>query len=148
MGCDMPDQRGDEVANALDALSDAIERNTGDERLLQGRLAGLRRERAAGTAVTTALEQEPTPGTMELLGRILSRLMEASGNARRALARTMRSEGTSIPAIARVFGVTHQRVSNILSRPAAVPPPILHEAAAAGDPPGDADGGSAASGLG
>lgn len=142
----MQDQRGDEVATALDALSDAIERNTGDERMLQGRLAGLRRERASGTGITTALQEEPSPGTMELLGRILSRLMEASGNARRALARSMRAEGTSIPAIARVFGVTHQRVSNILSRPNAVPAPVLHEAAAAGDAPGEADRGAA--GLG
>lgn len=143
----MPEQREDEVARALDALSDAIERNTGDERMLQGRLAGLRRERASGTAVTAALQEEPSPGTMELLGRILSRLMDASGTARRSLARSMREEGTSIPTIARVFGVTHQRVSNILSRPGAVPPPVLHEAAALGDPPDEANGGSAA-GLG
>lgn len=144
----MANDRGDEVIGAVDSLIDAIERNTGDERMLLGRLNSLRRDRAGGKTVTSTLEDEPNPGTMQLLGRVLSRLMEASGNARRALARSMRSEGTSIPAIARVFGVTHQRVSNILSRPAAVPPPILHEAAAAGDPPGDADGGSAASGLG
>lgn len=143
----MRHERGDEVGAALDALSDAIERNAGDERMLQGRLAALRRERASGTGVTKALEQEPVPGTMALLGQILSRLMETSGTARRALARSMRSEGTSIPAIARVFGVTHQRVSNILSRPAAVPPPVLHEASAVGDPSRETDGGSAA-GLG
>jgi hypothetical protein len=125
----MANDRGDEVTGALDALSDAIERNTGDERLLLGRLTSLRRERAAGKAVTAALAEEPNPGTMQLLGRILARLMDASGNARRSLARSMRAEGTSIPAIARIFGVTHQRVSNILSRPAA-PPPVLHEAEA------------------
>ena len=129
----MANERGDEVTIALDALSDALERNSGDERMLQGRLASLRRERASGTAVTAALEQEQDPGTMQLLGRILARLMEASGNARRALARTMRSEGASIPAIARIFGVTHQRVSNILSRPAGVSGPVLHDASAADD---------------
>jgi DNA invertase Pin-like site-specific DNA recombinase len=123
----MSDERGDEVLSALDALSDAIERNSGDERLLLGRIHGLRRARSGGTGMTGALEAEPSPGTMQLLGRILSRLMDASGTARRALARSMRNEGTSIPAIARIFGVTHQRVSNILNRPAAVPGPVLHE---------------------
>src|SRR5579872_3251860 len=44
----MRHERGDEVGAALDALSDAIERNAGDEHMLQGRLAGLRRERASG----------------------------------------------------------------------------------------------------
>lgn len=123
----MVDERGDEVAGALDALSDAIERNSGDERMLLGRIHGLRRARSSGVGMTSALENEPSPGTMQLLGRILSRLMEASGTARRALARGMRAEGTSIPAIARIFGVTHQRVSNILNKPTAVPGPVLHE---------------------
>ncbi len=123
----MVDERGDDVAGALDALSDAIERNSGDERMLLGRIHGLRRARSSGVGMTSALENEPSPGTMQLLGRILSRLMEASGTARRALARGMRAEGTSIPAIARIFGVTHQRVSNILNKPTAVPGPVLHE---------------------
>jgi len=123
----MVEDRGDEVAGALDALSDAIERNSGDERMLLGRIHGLRRARSGGAGMTAALENEPSPGTMQLLGRILSRLMEASGTARRSLARNMRAEGTSIPAIARIFGVTHQRVSNILNKPTAVPGPVLHE---------------------
>ncbi|HAM00638.1 MAG TPA: hypothetical protein DCQ30_00180 [Acidimicrobiaceae bacterium] len=95
--------------------------------MLLGRIHGLRRARSSGVGMTSALENEPSPGTMQLLGRILSRLMEASGTARRALARGMRAEGTSIPAIARIFGVTHQRVSNILNKPTAVPGPVLHE---------------------
>lgn len=137
---DMADERGDEVAGALDALSDAIEHNSGDERLLLGRIHGLRRARSGGIGTTAALENEPTPGTMQLLGRILSRLMDASGTARRALAHSMRNEGTSIPAIARIFGVTHQRVSNILNRPPGASAPVLHEQ----DPASDAD--NAASG--
>jgi hypothetical protein len=130
----MSDERDDEVVGALDALSDAIERNSGDERLLLGRIHGLRRARSGGSGMTTALENEPSPGTMELLGRILARLMEASGLARRALARSMRDEGTSIPAIAKIFGVTHQRVSNILQRPAAGPGPVLDDPDATMDP--------------
>ncbi|MDE3086539.1 MAG: hypothetical protein KGJ77_07205 [Acidobacteriota bacterium] len=120
-------RQGDEVLEAIDALTDAVEANSDDEKLLTQRLDELRRERERGVPVTQALADEDNPGTMQVLGRVLSRLMDASGNVRRALARSMRSEGTSIPAIARIFGVTHQRVSNILNRPPAVPAPVLHD---------------------
>ena len=118
----------DEVLDAIDALSDAVEANIDDEKLLTQHLEDLRRERERGVPMTQALTAEGSPGTMQVLGRVLYRLMDASGNVRRALARSMRSEGTSIPAIARIFGVTHQRVSNILNRPPALPAPVLHEA--------------------
>ena len=132
----MAQERGarqeDEVLEAIDVLADAVEANSDDEKLLTQRLDDLRRERERGVAVTQALAEEADPGTMQVLGRVLSRLMDASGNVRRSLARSMRTEGTSIPAIARIFGVTHQRVSNILNRPAAVPPPVLHDVGAPG----------------
>ena len=127
MNTSMPDERGDQVIGALDALSNAIEENTKDERQLRERIDALRQARRSGAEVTATLRQERTPGTMELLGRVLARLMDSSGQVRRTLARTMRAEGTSIPAIARLFGVTHQRVSNILSRPPAAPAPVLHD---------------------
>lgn len=125
----MTEERGDHVVSALDALVEAVEKNAGDERQLVDKIGGLRDARASGTPVTHALGQEHPPGTMELLGRVLTRLMEASGGARRALARAMRTEGTSIPAIARLFGVTHQRISNILNHPAAAPS-VMHEPSA------------------
>lgn len=117
----MPDEHGDGLLSALDALVKAIEANAKDHELLLVRLASLRRSRMAGVPVTDALAEEPDPRALEVLGRILSRLMEASGLVRRALAGSMRSEGTSIPAIAQTFGVSHQRISNILNRPPAAP---------------------------
>lgn len=122
----MPEELGDGLVEALDALIDAVEANAEDEKLLLARLSALRQVRRSVAGVTEALAQEADPGTLQVLGRILSRLTEASGIARRALAGAMRAEGTSIPAIAQAFGVTHQRVSNILSRPPAVPRPVLH----------------------
>jgi hypothetical protein len=132
--------REDEVIEAIEALAGAVEANSDDEKLLTERLDDLRRERERGTPVTRALSEESSPGTMQVLGRVLSRLMDSSGNVRRALARAMRNEGTSIPAIARIFGVTHQRVSNILNRPTAVPAPVLHEVDGPGSSPGAASG--------
>ena len=106
----------DSVIRALDALSDAVAASIGDEKLLLERLSSLRRARQSGTSVTEAVGHEPNPGALQVLGRILLRMTEASGTARRALAIAMRAEGTTIPAIAQAFGVTHQRVSNVLSR--------------------------------
>jgi transposase len=47
---------------------------------------------------------------------ILRRQSEASGYFRRSLVVALRAEGQSIPSIATLFGVTHQRVSNLLRR--------------------------------
>lgn len=108
-------RRDDPLATALGALIDAIQQCTAEEQLLSDQVSRLRQAVASGASPTEALTGEPEPGTLQLLSRVLTRLMEASGTARRELARSMRAEGTSVPAIARVFGVTHQRVSNILS---------------------------------
>ena len=112
----MPDEQADGLLYALESLAKAIEANADDEELLLERLSQLGQRWRSGSRVTQALAEETAPGALQLLGRVLSRLTDASGTARRALAETMRAEGTSIPAIARTFGVTHQRVSNILSR--------------------------------
>ena len=113
----MPNEHRDDVAAALDALIEAVERNAKDERRLVENLTRLREAREKQIPVTEALAGEDEPRSMELLGVVLTRLMDTSGTARRALARAMRTEGESIPSIARAFGVTHQRISNILNHP-------------------------------
>lgn len=137
----MPDEHDDGPLAALDALAAAVEVNAEDAKLLLDRLGGLRQALRSGSGVTEALAQEPDPGTLQVLGRILSRLTEASGVARRALAGAMRAEGTSIPAIAQAFGVTHQRVSNILSRPTAAPGPVMRRPTGSGADPQDEEEG-------
>lgn len=133
----MANEHRDEVITALDALVEALESNAEDERQLVGILKRLRDARSNGVPVTAALADEESPGTMALLGAVLTRLMETSGGARRALARAMRTEGESIPAIARAFGVTHQRISNILNHaPTAGAGAGHHRAPGRGDGPG------------
>ena len=46
--------------------------------------------------------------------RILRRATEASGQLRRRVAAGLRAEGATLPAIARWFGVSHQRISTLL----------------------------------
>lgn len=109
---------GDATLRALDALSAALAEMSKDERLLEERLRDLHRQRSAGRPWHEILGDEDPPGTMQLVSRILACLAKASGTLRKELVDALRREGVSIPAIARLFGVTHQRVSNLLRRPA------------------------------
>lgn len=107
----------DGALRALDALSEALVDLAEDQRLLESRLREMRRRRSEGRAWRDILAEEEAPGTMQVVSRMLARLAKASGTLRKELVDSLRREGVSIPAIARLFGVTHQRVSNLLRRP-------------------------------
>ena len=106
----------DATLHAIDALSDALAEMSHAHRLLEKRLHDLHRQRSEGRAWRDILADEEPPGTMQLVSRMLACLAKASGTLRKELVDTLRREGVSIPAIARLFGVTHQRVSNLLRR--------------------------------
>ncbi|MGH9089625.1 MAG: hypothetical protein ACRDYZ_16210 [Acidimicrobiales bacterium] len=108
---------GDESLAALDALSRALAQIAEDQQLLEAKLGELRRQRASGKEWREILSDEEQPGSMQVVSRMLACLAKASGTLRKELVDTLRREGVSIPAIARMFGVTHQRVSNLLRRP-------------------------------
>jgi hypothetical protein len=119
----MPDQnddRGangsDEVLKALDELETVLRENAESERLLAQRIAEVRLARQNGREWKGILGDEDDPGTVQLVSTILRRQSEASGYLRRELVVALRAEGQSIPSIAHLFGVTHQRVSNLLRR--------------------------------
>ncbi len=119
----MPDQNddrsaagSDEVLNALDELESVLRQNAESERLLSKRIAEVRLARENGREWKAILGDEEEPGTVQLVSTILRRQSEASGYLRRSLVVALRAEGQSIPSIAHLFGVTHQRVSNLLRR--------------------------------
>ena len=119
----MPDQTddlngtgSDEVLNALDELESVLRENAESERLLAKRIAEVRLARQNGREWKAILGDEDEPGTVQLVSTILRRQSEASGYLRRSLVVALRAEGQSIPSIAHLFGVTHQRVSNLLRR--------------------------------
>jgi hypothetical protein len=109
---------GDATLSALEALSRALEEMSKDHEILRERLSSLHHQRSAGRPWRDILAEEDQPGTMQVVSRMLACLAKASGTLRKELVDTLRREGVSIPAIARLFGVTHQRVSNLLRRPA------------------------------
>lgn len=110
-------EAGDATLSALDALAGALREMSTDQALLERRLTELRRQRSEGRAWRDILADEEPPGTMQVVSRMLACLATASGTLRKELVDTLRREGVSIPAIAKLFGVTHQRVSNLLRRP-------------------------------
>lgn len=106
----------DEVARSLENLARAVEANARDERLLARRIRQMASRREAGRPWRDVVAGEAPPGVLTLTSQVLGRLTDASGRVRRSLARALRAEGETIPGIARHFGVTHQRVSNLLRR--------------------------------
>jgi hypothetical protein len=118
----MPDHKdgsgasSDEVLVALDELESVLRQNAESERLLSQRIAEVRLARQNGREWKAILGDEEEPGTVQLVSTILRRQSEASGYLRRSLVVALRAEGQSIPSIAHLFGVTHQRVSNLLRR--------------------------------
>jgi hypothetical protein len=106
----------DEVLNALVELDAVLKENAERERVLFQRIAEVRLARENGQEWKAILADEDEPSTVQLVSTILRRQSEASGYLRRSLVVALRSEGQSIPSIAHLFGVTHQRVSNLLRR--------------------------------
>ncbi len=117
---DHNDHRGgdgsDDVLRALDEMESVLRANAESERFLSRRIAEVRLARQNGLEWKAILGAEDDPGTVQLVSTILRRQSEASGSFRRAMVVALRAEGQSIPSIAQLFGVTHQRVSNLLRR--------------------------------
>jgi hypothetical protein len=116
---DSPSTRSADPMAALEALAVALEENAAEERLLAQRVRELAQSRRENPSWHAVLAVEDDPSTVQLMSRVLGRLSLASGTVRRSLVLALRDEGVSIPAIARLFGVTHQRVSNLLRGSAA-----------------------------
>jgi inactivated superfamily I helicase len=106
----------DEVLNALNELEAVLRENAESERMLFQRISEVRLARENGKDWKGILAAEDDPGTVQLVSTVLRRQSEASGYLRRSLVVALRAEGQSIPSIANLFGVTHQRVSNLLRR--------------------------------
>jgi hypothetical protein len=106
----------DRTLEALDALVVVLDKLSDDHRRLSGMVQELRRARAGGQAWKDVIFDEGEPGSMQLLSEMLGYLSKASGSLRKELVEELRQEGVSIPAIARLLGVTHQRISNLLRR--------------------------------
>ena len=99
---------------ALDRLCEAVEHAQQGLQAVLARAAVLRENRAKGLAYRELVSEEDRPLLVERLTGVLDELSAAGAVFRRSEARVLHAEGLSKEAIARLFGVTRQRVSVLL----------------------------------
>src|SRR5438270_9785326 len=106
---------------ALAALVSAIRETVDDLEWLAERAEVLEAEVRGGSPLTEAMAAEPRPLIITKLVEITDRLHDAGGRVRRTEATQLRAEGRTHEQIAELFGVTRQRVAQLLESPQVKP---------------------------
>ena len=108
----------DDLFDALDDLVTALHENTARNTEAIARAEEIKRDRAAGKAWSEIVNREgDRPLIVELLTRNLQALTTAGSRLRRLEARALHDEGLSMERIGQLFGVTRQRISELLRQP-------------------------------
>lgn len=107
----------DVFLTTLEDLLDATNSNLERTNLIRQRIDDLRSQVAAGTSIEEALTNEPTPLIVELITENIAALQNVGARLRWAEASILREEGMSAADIARLFGVSRQRISALLTNP-------------------------------
>ncbi len=106
--------QSDEVLAALDGLLDALRDSTSRTQEATRRAQSIRRLRSKGQSYREILGHTERALLLQTTREHLDRLLQASGRLRRAQVRALYAEGMTMEQIARLFGVTRQRVSGLL----------------------------------
>ncbi|HLJ01954.1 MAG TPA: hypothetical protein VKT31_00860 [Solirubrobacteraceae bacterium] len=100
--------------HALHDLEAALQRNIEMTERMQGRIAYLRRELSEGHKLPEIVPAEQSPLLVQLLTESANLLHTYGTRVRRTEARALHREGMSTEGIARLFGVSRQRVQALL----------------------------------
>jgi hypothetical protein len=104
----------DEVLAAIEELCVTLREINKRNDLALERAAEIRRQRAAGRTYREIVEDAAGPLVVELTRENLMCLMDAGSRVRRLESKALHDEGMTMEEIARLFGVTRQRVSALL----------------------------------
>ncbi|MGH9025589.1 MAG: hypothetical protein ACRDWD_05640 [Acidimicrobiia bacterium] len=107
-------RRGGEFLGVLDELVEVLEQSTAANQAAVRRAREIQRDAASGKSVSEIVLAEEPPLIVELTRDNIQRLYDVGGRLRRAEARTLHDEGITMDTIARLFGVTRQRVSALI----------------------------------
>jgi DNA-directed RNA polymerase sigma subunit (sigma70/sigma32) len=106
---------------ALRELDRALDENADRARRMKQRIVELEEAYKTGRPIKEIVPEEETPLIVELLTQSAETLQTYGSRVRRAEARVLHREGLTMDQIARLFGVTRQRVSALLREAAGEP---------------------------
>jgi len=104
----------EEFLAALRALDRGLDQNIERAHRMKRRISELEKACATGRPISEIIPQEEAPLIVELLTQSTETLHEYGSHVRRSEARVLHGEGMPMERIARLFGVTRQRVSTLL----------------------------------
>ncbi|MBV9309733.1 MAG: hypothetical protein JOZ73_02820 [Solirubrobacterales bacterium] len=103
-----------EFLEALEALDGALEENIARAHRMKQRIDELEEACSGGRPIKEIVPEEETPLLVQLLTESADALHQHGSRVRRTEAQTLHGEGLTMEQIARLFGVTRQRVSALL----------------------------------
>ncbi|MGH9086789.1 MAG: hypothetical protein ACRDYZ_01530 [Acidimicrobiales bacterium] len=106
----------DPAAGALDGIAATAEEVADEQRSVAGAARSLARERRLGASWTELVDDRASTMLVPLLRHSASLLLGSARALQGALARALASEGLTTRAIGARFGVSHQRISALMSR--------------------------------
>jgi hypothetical protein len=100
--------------DALRGLDHALDENIERAARMKSRIAELEQACATGRPISDIIPEEDAPLIVELLTQSTETLHTYGSQVRRTEAQVLHAEGMPMERIARLFGVTRQRVSTLL----------------------------------
>jgi DNA-directed RNA polymerase sigma subunit (sigma70/sigma32) len=104
----------DAFMEALDDLEGALDQSVEMAHRMRERITDIRKARAGGRPLREIVPFEQTPLIVQLLTESTNLLHSYGNRVRRTEARALHREGMTMDEIAKLFGVTRQRVSALL----------------------------------
>jgi hypothetical protein len=107
----------DDILDAIDAVVEGLTANTARNLAALARMEQIREQRRSGWTYTEIVETAKRPLVVELLTTNISVLNRLGHRLRRAEAQVLRREGMTVTHVARLFGVSRQRITALVSSP-------------------------------
>src|SRR3954447_12839338 len=103
------------MGNALEEVASAAEESAAEQRDVARRVRAIDRKRQRGWSWVRILDDEPSPGVLELVRKSARGAAAAASGLVHLVAVGLSEEGESRRRIGHRFGMSHQRISAVLN---------------------------------